>query len=74
MLNFEGCSAWNLVILPRFIDIDRPQQLLFSINQRKTAKLTAKTLQFLLSCKSHEVGSVKRQKSQGKNFTVYTEL
>jgi hypothetical protein len=42
MLNFEGCSSWSLVMIPRFTDIDWPQQLLFSTNQRKTAKITGK--------------------------------
>jgi hypothetical protein len=44
MLNFEGCSAWSIVILPRFIDIDWPQQLLFNTNQRKSVKITGKDL------------------------------
>jgi hypothetical protein len=40
VLNFEGCSPWSLAILPRFINIDWLQQLLFSTSQRKTAKIT----------------------------------
>jgi hypothetical protein len=41
---FCGLFPWSLVILLRFIDIDWPQQLLFSTNQRKTAKITGKNL------------------------------
>jgi hypothetical protein len=43
-LTFEACSPWSFVILPRFIDIAWPQQLLFSTNQRKTAKITGNSL------------------------------
>jgi hypothetical protein len=68
MLNFEGCSPWSLVILPRFIDIDWPQQLIFNTNQRKAAEITAKTLQFTLSCNSRDVESTKLQKSNCTAF------
>jgi hypothetical protein len=47
----------------------------FSVpTKEKPQKSQAKTSQFILSCKSHEVESVEQQKSQEKNFTVYTEL
>jgi hypothetical protein len=39
--------------------------------KEKRLKSHAKTLQFILSCKSHEAESVKRQKSQEKLYSTY---